>query len=127
MLEIRSEMKAHRLHDLKIWQKSMVLVKEIYLITENFPSQEKFGLVSQIRRCAISIPSNIAEGAGRNNSKEFYQFLGIASGSCYELETQLILLIELDFQSEEKISPLLEHLTEIQKMIYKFKTQLING
>ena len=105
----------------------MTLVKEIYLITEQLPSQEKFGLVSQIRRCAISIPSNIAEGAGRNNPKEFYQFLGIANGSCYELETQLWLLIELKLFDNETISILLEQLTEIQKMIYSFKTNLMNG
>ena len=78
-------MKAHQLHDLIVWKKSVTLVKNIYVLTNDLPSEEKFGLVSQIRRCAVSIPSNIAEGAGRNNKKEFVQFLGIASGSCYEL------------------------------------------
>ncbi|SFN37276.1 four helix bundle protein [Chryseobacterium oleae] len=120
-------MKAHRLQDLLIWKKSMMLVKDVYLITEKLPTDEKFGLISQIKRCAVSIPSNIAEGAGRNNVKEFYQFLGIASGSCYELETQLILLVELNFEKETEIAPLLNNLNEIQKMIYKFKTNLING
>ena len=120
-------MKTHRLRDLLIWKKSMGLVKDIYLLTENMPSTEKYGLISQIRRCAVSIPSNIAEGAGRNNPKEFYQFLGIANGSSYELETQLLLLIELNFKNEEEIQPLLNVLMEIQKMIYKFKTNLING
>ncbi|MBW8360691.1 MAG: four helix bundle protein [Kaistella sp.] len=120
-------MKAHRLHDLIIWKKLMVLVKEIYLLTDHLPSEEKFGLISQIRRCAVSIPSNIAEGAGRNNPKEFNQFLGIASGSCYELETQLILLVDLNFKTDEAASPLLNNLNEIQKMIYKFKTTLINS
>lgn len=104
-----------------------MLVKDVYLITEKLPTDEKFGLISQIKRCAVSIPSNIAEGAGRNNVKEFYQFLGIASGSCYELETQLILLVELNFEKETEIAPLLNNLNEIQKMIYKFKTNLING
>ncbi|MBL1221218.1 four helix bundle protein [Chryseobacterium sp. L7] len=120
-------MKAHRLHDLLIWKKSMMLVKDVYLVTEKLSSNEKFGLISQIRRCAVSIPSNIAEGAGRNNAKEFYQFLGIASGSCYELETQLILLVELNFEKQTVIAPLLNNLNEIQKMIYRFKTNLING
>lgn len=119
-------MRVHRLHDLIIWKKSIQLVKEIYLVTENLPSQERYGIISQIRRCAVSIPSNIAEGAGRNNPKEFYHFLGIAMGSCYELETQLILLIELNFETEQNIQPLLELLTEIQKMIYKFKNNIIN-
>lgn len=120
-------MKTHRLRDLIIWQKSMILVKNIYLLTENIPATEKFGLISQIRRCAVSIPSNIAEGAGRNNPKEFNQFLGVANGSSYELETQLLLLVELNFKCEEEIQPLLNVLMEIQKMIYKFKTNLING
>ncbi|MCT3958959.1 four helix bundle protein [Elizabethkingia anophelis] len=120
-------MKAHRLQDLQIWQKSILLVKEVYLLTEKLPADEKYGLVSQIKRCAVSIPSNIAEGAGRNSSKEFYQFLGIAQGSSYELETQLILLVKLNFMEEIKILPLLQYLTEIQKMIYKFKTNLIDG
>jgi four helix bundle protein len=120
-------MKAHRLQDLQIWKRSMSLVKEIYLITQDLPSEEKFGLISQIRRCAVSIPSNIAEGAGRNNVNEFIQFLGIASGSAYELETQLILLFELNFKTEKEISALLNELSEIQKMIYSFKTKLKNG
>lgn len=120
-------MSAHRLQDLIIWKKSMVLVKEIYLLTEKLPSEEKFGLTPQIRRCAVSIPSNIAEGAGRNNMKEFNHFLGIASGSCYELETQLILLIDLSFINDDNVTPLLNNLNEIQKMIYKFKINLTKG
>ncbi len=120
-------MKAHRLQDLQIWNRSMGLAKEIYLITQDLPSEEKFGLTSQIRRCALSIPSNIAEGAGRNNVNEFFQFLGIASGSAYELETQLILLFELNFKTEKEISALLNELSEIQKMIYSFKIKLKNG
>lgn len=105
----------------------MILTKNVYLLTSNLPLEEKFGLISQIRRCAVSIPSNIAEGAGRNNKAEFNQFLGIAMGSCYELETQLILLFELNFKTEKEIAPLLENLSEIQKMIYKFKTNLMTN
>lgn len=120
-------MKAHRLQDLLIWKKSMAFAKNVYILTSEMPSEEKFGLVSQIRRCAVSIPSNIAEGAGRNNKNEFVQFLGIATGSCYELETQLILLSELNFKKEDEVSALLENLIEIQKMIYKFKENLKNG
>ncbi|MGV4413638.1 four helix bundle protein [Chryseobacterium sp. T1] len=120
-------MKAHRLQDLLIWKKSIELVKDIYLLTQELPNEEKFGLINQMRRCAVSIPSNIAEGAGRNNAKEFFQFLGIAQGSTYELETQLILLVELKFINESKVALVLNHLTEIQKMVYKFKTNLING
>lgn len=96
-------MKAHRLKDLVVWQKSILLAKKVYTLTVDLPLNERYGLVSQIRRSAISIPSNIAEGAGRNNKSEFIQFLGIASDSCYELETQLILLSELKYKSEDEI------------------------
>lgn len=77
--------------DLIVWQKSIELVKEIYLLTEDFPKEEIYGLTSQIRRCAVSIPSNIAEGKMRTTNKEFSHFLSIAYGSGAELETQLIL------------------------------------
>lgn len=120
-------MKAHKLQDLQIWRRSMNLVKDIYVLTQDLPIEEKFGLISQIRRCAVSLPSNIAEGAGRNNVNEFIQFLGISSGSAYELETQLILLYELNFKTEKEITPLLKELSEIQKMIYSFKIKLKNG
>ncbi|MBB6369917.1 four helix bundle protein [Chryseobacterium shigense] len=100
------------------------MVKEVYLVSAELPIEEKFGLLSQIRRCAVSIPSNIAEGAGRNNKKEFYQFLGIAFGSTYELQTQLQLLVNLNFISEAKIASLKELLAEIQKMIYSLKESL---
>lgn len=120
-------MKSHKLHDLQIWRRSMNLVKDIYVLTQDLPIEEKFGLISQIRRCAVSLPSNIAEGAGRNNVNEFIQFLGISSGSAYELETQLILLFELNFKTQKEITPLLNELSEIQKMIYSFKIKLKNG
>lgn len=81
-------MKINSHKDLKVWQESMALVENIYQITKSFPSNEQFGLVAQMRRCAISIPSNIAEGAGRKGSKEFVRFLYISMGSLSELETQ---------------------------------------
>lgn len=120
-------MKAHRLQDLIIWKKSMELVKQVYSLTSDLPSEEKFGLTAQLRRCAVSIPSNIAEGAGRHNKNEFLQFLRITTGSCYELETQLILLAELNFKNEQQVSFVLQNLAEIQKMIYKFKENLMQG
>lgn len=120
-------MGAHRLKNLVVWQKAIELTKEVYIISETLPDNEKFGLILQMRRCAISIPSNIAEGAGRNNKKEFIYFLRIASGSCYELETQLILLVELNLKNNQEITPILEHLTEIQKMIYKLILSLTNN
>lgn len=89
----------HNLKELKIWQKSIDLVILIYHVLKSFPDDEKFGLISQIKRSAISIPSNIAEGAGRNSNKEFAQFLSIANASSYELLTQLIISQKLSFIS----------------------------
>lgn len=116
----------HKLEDLLVWKKSIQLAKEVYLILPMLPKKEKFGLTDQIRRSSISIPSNIAEGAGRNNSKEFCHFLGIANGSSYELYTQLILLVELNMIDNEKIKTPLEMNIEIQKMIYGFRNKLMS-
>jgi len=98
-----------------VWQKSFELVKDVYSLTKQLPKDEQFGLVSQMRRCAISIPSNIAEGQQRNNAKEYRQFLGIARGSAAELSTQLLLAKEL---YGENISTLLAELESIQKMLF---------
>jgi four helix bundle protein len=81
----------HNLKELKIWSKAIDLATEIYKLTAEFPKEEKYGLTSQIRRSAISVPSNIAEGAGRNSDKEFVYFLGVSNGSSYELQTQLVI------------------------------------
>jgi four helix bundle protein len=116
----------HKLEDLIVWKKSIQLVKEVYLILPLLPKEEKYGLIDQIRRSSISIPSNIAEGAGRNNPSEFNHFLGIANGSSYELFTQLILVVELNMLEREKIQSLLEMNIEIQKMIYGFKISLMS-
>ncbi len=89
------EIKSYK--DLLIWQKGIKLVKLTYLICKDFPKDEVFGLQSQIKRSSVSIPSNIAEGYGRNTSQSFIQFLRIARGSLLELETQLIIAKELDF------------------------------
>ena len=113
-------MKAHRLQDLQIWQKSILLVKEVYLLTEKLPADEKYGLVSQIKRCAVSIPSNIAEGAGRNNSKEFYQFLGIAQGSSYELETQFYISYDQNYISKDELTVVLGKTLICKKLLNGF-------
>jgi four helix bundle protein len=83
--------------DLLAWRESMALAELVYRATENFPKMESFGLVSQIRRCAVSIPSNIAEGAARNSTREFVRFLGISCGSLSELETQIELATRLGY------------------------------
>ena len=89
-------------HDLKAWQEAMQLVKDFYAVTTSFPKEESYGLTSQIRRAAVSIPSNIAEGAARTGTKEFLRSLSIARGSLSELETQIILAEELNFMKSNK-------------------------
>ena len=106
----------HNFQELKIWQKAISVAEQIYILSSGFPSEEKYGLTSQIRRSAVSIPSNIAEGAGRNTDGEFKNFLGIANGSTNELCTQLIISERLKLVSEERIKPIINDLMEIQKM-----------
>ncbi len=113
-------MRIHNFRELKIWQKSIELTKLVYQILNEFPADEKYGLKSQIRRCAISIPSNIAEGSGRVGDKEFQHFLSIANGSAFELETQLYLAKEFNYITEENYLNITKLLTEVEKMIYGF-------
>ncbi|MET4081331.1 four helix bundle protein [Pedobacter sp. UYP30] len=114
----------HKFKELKIWQKSIELVTEIYKVTSTFPDKEKFGLVSQINRASVSIPSNIAEGAGRNSTKEFLYFLSIAHASSYETETQLIISKNLNYLKINELDVLTEKLNEWQKMSYAFQSKL---
>ncbi len=114
----------HKIEDLKIWKKSIELTKLVYKLILVLPTDEKYGLISQIKRSAVSIPSNIAEGAGRNSNKEFKYFLSIANGSCYELQTQLILTTELNLISKKEVEPLIKLIIEIQKMNYSFQKSL---
>ena len=111
----------HNIGKLKIWNASIDLCVEVYESVVNIPNDERYGLSSQIKRSAVSIPSNIAEGAGRDSSPQFNQFLNIAFGSSYELQTQLIISERLNFISKEVNEPILSKLDEIQKMIYVFK------
>ena len=111
----------HNIGKLKIWNASIDLCVEVYEAVANMPNDERYGLSSQIKRYAVSIPSNIAEGAGRDSSPQFNQFLNIAFGSSYELQTQLIISERLNFISKEVNEPILSKLDEIQKMIYVFK------
>ncbi|RMA64669.1 four helix bundle protein [Ulvibacter antarcticus] len=108
----------HNFQELKIWSKAMNITEQIYNITAEFPKDEKFGLISQLRRCAVSVPSNIAEGSGRNTNGEFRNFLGIANGSVNELITQLLISNRMNMVSENTINPILNELIEVQKMNY---------
>lgn len=103
---------------------SMNLVSETYKITRDFPDFEKFGLVSQMNRCAVSIPSNIAEGSSKSSNKHFKQFLEIALGSSFELETQLIIAFKESYISEERFNNIEEKVKQIQKMISGFQSGL---
>ena len=114
----------HKYQDLKLWQKGIDLVVELYKATGEFPKEEKYGLTSQMRRSAISIPSNIAEGAGRNSDKEFCHFLSVANGSSYELETQVIVANRLELLPKELCDELCSQLNEIQKMNYNLQSRL---
>lgn len=114
----------HRFEELKIWQKAMDITENCYRATENFPKEEKYGLTSQLRKSAISIPSNIAEGAGRNTNGEFMQFLGIANGSSFELLTQLYLSKRLDLITEDKVRPIINEVLEVSKMNYSLQRTL---
>lgn len=103
--------------DLIVWQKSMTLVKELYKTTQSFPKEELYGITSQIRRAAVSIPSNIAEGYGRGHERELIQFLYIALGSASELETQLIICKDIGYVSEAVFNELNDLNVEIIKML----------
>ncbi len=100
--------------DLDVWNKAMELAEKLYLLTEKLPREEQYGLVSQIRRAAVSIPSNIAEGAARNSTKEFIQFLYVALGSLSEIETQILLAKRLRLISE---AVLLNDIVSTRKML----------
>ena len=103
--------------ELDVWIKSRAFVKEIYLLTKDFPKDELFGLTSQMRRCAVSIPSNIAEGYGRQYKKETIQFLHIARGSLYELESQLYISADLVYLPVTKLTILILQLEECRKLL----------
>lgn len=103
--------------DLIAWQMAMDLVVEIYGLTRHFPADEKFGLTNQLRRAAVSIPSNIAEGQGRGFTREFHHFLGIANGSRQESETQLLIACRLGFIHEAAVNPTLDRICELGRFL----------
>src|SRR3989339_340607 len=122
-MESRAE-KSRSFRDLNVWKLSIELVKDIYQVTAKYPPVEIYGLTNQLRRAAISIPSNIAEGQGRNSFKEFKQFIAIALGSLAELESQLIISHEIEYLNREDFSNLLESLDNIRKMLKALASSL---
>lgn len=107
----------HNYKELKVWQKSRAFVKDVYVASSKFPPEEKFGVVSQIRRAAISISLNISEGAGRSTDKDFKNFLHNAIGSSFEVENLIFLCLDLNFIDADAHDDLLSKLSEIQKML----------
>ena len=110
-------MQVNSYQDLKVWQQGLQLAEECYLLTKGYPREELFGMTSQIRRASAAIPANIAEGWGREGTREYIQFLRVAQGSLKELETHLILSQRVGLARQEQVTPLLHRTTEIGKMI----------
>jgi four helix bundle protein len=110
--------------DLLVWQKSMVLVEQIYKISNTLPSHEQWGLTSQMRRAAVSVPSNIAEGYGRQATGNYKQFLSICRGSLYELETQVLLCNRLSYLNQKESEDILRNITEISKMLFSLISKI---
>jgi len=107
----------HNYRDLIVWQKAVELVTEIYRVTQRFPKDEMYGLTSQMRRAAVSVPSNIAEGQSRLTKGEFRQALGIAKGSLMQLETQIVISQNLGYLTQEEAQALQEHLDEVARLL----------
>ena len=114
----------HNFKELKVWQKAIEFSLEVYKITAKFPTEEKYSLVSQLRRASVSIPSNIAEGSGRNGDKEFIHFLSLSIGSGYETETQLIIANRLKYITDTELEEAITKITEIQRMLHAFSESL---
>lgn len=110
--------------DLLVWQKGLVLAKLVYDLTADFPQEEKFGLVSQMRRASISVPSNIAEGQARHTTGEFIQFISHAEGSVAELDTQLLLSVELGFAHADQTAPCHLLLDDLRRMLNGLRRKL---
>ncbi len=103
--------------DLIVWQKSITLVTNVYVLTKSFPSEEKYGIVSQMNRAAVSVPSNIAEGWGRESSKSYLQFLKVSRGSLMEVETLLVIAKNLNFITEKEYKIISDNIEELAKIL----------
>jgi four helix bundle protein len=114
----------HDYKNLKFWQRAMDMAQMVFELTKDFPQEERYGLTSQLRRAAVSVPSNIAEGAGRGTNADFKRFLDIANASLNEVETQLLLAERFGLTKKENIEKICIEVDQIQKMIYSFRLQL---
>lgn len=116
----------HNFRELNIWRDALELASEIFSLTKKFPAEERYGLISQINRSAVSVPSNIAEGSSRKSNKDFYRFLEIALGSCFELETQLIIAEKCRYITDTECQQGIDKVQRLQKMIFSFKDKIQN-
>ena len=121
--EIMSIRKRHNYKNLKIWKIGIEIVDDVFKLVKDFPNEERFGLISQLNRCSVSIPSNIAEGSSRTG-KSFSHFIDISLGSSFELETQLIIAYKRKYISKEQLNKLEERIAEFQKMTMGFQNKL---
>ena len=119
-------MNHHNFKKLKIWERSMNLIHLTFEYCQNLPKEERYNLIDQINRCSCSIPSNIAEGSGKRTKLQFGEYLSISISSSYELETQLLICQQRNYGNQEKLKLVLEELTEIQKMIFSFRSKVLN-
>jgi four helix bundle protein len=117
-----SQVRSYR--DLKVWQKGIELVKEVYALTRKFPKYETYGLADQLRRSSVSVPSNIAEGQARQHTGEFRQFLHTALGSAAEVDTQIVIAYELGYITEQAAENIAQRVAELRKMIYSLIARL---
>lgn len=117
-------MNIHNFKELKVWKKAMDVTVQAYILTASIPKDENYGLISQIQRAAVSVPSNLAEGCGRVSKKELQHFVSISMGSSYELETQMILAHRFGYISEQSLREFEMELTPVQKMLYGFYNSL---
>jgi len=123
--EQKNKNPARGYRDLLVWQKGMALARDVYQLTRSFPSEEKFGLVSQMRRAAVSIPSNIAEGQARKSTDEFVQFISTAEGSLAELDTQVQLSVDLGFSDPTHVARVSDAVTELKRMLNGLRRSLL--
>ena len=121
---MNDEKKINDYRDLLVWQKGLGLAKQIYQLTQSFPNEERYGLTTQIRRAAVSIPSNIAEGQARSGKKEFIQFLYFARGSLAEIDTQCLIAKDLGYVSEKQYEDIYTTIDELKRMLYSLVNKL---
>ena len=114
----------HNFRDLDVWKKAISFVSRVYALTSSFPSSELYGIVSQMQRAAVSIPSNIAEGAGRDSNADFSRFISVAEGSACEIETQITIAHEISYIKDEEYNSFLAEIHEIQRMLSGLKRSL---